>query len=239
MQLSGLDVQRGKTIVLKDFSLRLQRGRLIGLVGPSGCGKTTLIRAIAGVQKTRSGQVRVLGSPAGSTRNRRRVGYVTQASSVYPDLTVNENLTYFAAVSGSGPDQIAAAMDTVKLTASRSQLVGALSGGQRARVSLAAALVGQYELFLFDEPTVGLDPVLRQELWSTFDNLARSGCTLLISSHVMDEAARCHEVLLMRDGALLAQQSPHHLLQHTGTQDLEAAFLTLAESAAESAPGAA
>lgn len=228
--IDGLRVRRGGRTVLDDFSLRLPAGQVIGIIGPSGCGKTTLIRCIAGVQRIESGSVTVLDAPAGSALNRSRVGYVTQASSVYPDLTVTQNLAYFAAISGTHPADVENVISTVGLTRHRSRLTGQLSGGQRARVSLAAALIGRGELLLLDEPTVGLDPVLRRELWQTFADLAASGHTLLVSSHVMDEAARCDHVLLMREGKLLAQQTPAALLNQTASDDLESAFLTLAET---------
>lgn len=229
--VEGLHVRRGGAAVLNDFSVKLEPGRVIGLIGPSGCGKTTFIRCIAGVQKTVSGRVTVLGEPAGSPQNRKRVGYVTQASSVYPDLTAEQNLQYFAAVAGMAAADIEDAITTVGLTEHRNKLVSRLSGGQRARVSLAAALVARCRLYLLDEPTVGLDPVLRRELWDTFSRLAAHGTTLLVSSHVMDEASRCDEVLLMRDGRLLAQDAPGRLLDVTGTADLESAFLNLAQPA--------
>lgn len=228
--IESLHVRRGNTNVLTDFSLTLRPGRVIGLIGPSSCGKTTLIRCLAGVQRLTSGTVTVLGSAAGSATNRRRVGYVTQASSVYPDLTVQQNLAYFAAINSMGQKQIDEAVNTLELQGYRKQLVSRLSGGQRARVSLGAALVANPDLFLLDEPTVGLDPVLRHELWQTFSELAANGQSLLVSSHVMDEAARCDEVLLMRDGRLLAQDEPGTLLRQTDTSDLESAFLVLAQT---------
>src|SRR5699024_5212690 len=229
--IEELRVRRGGTMVLDDFSVNLESGRVIGLIGPSGCGKTTLIRSIAGVQQIVSGNVTVLGDPAGSAQNRQRVGYVTQASSVYPDLTAEQNLQYFAAVAGKTNTDVQDAITTVGLFEHRNTLVASLSGGQRARVSLAAALVARCRLYLLDEPTVGLDPVLRRELWQTFSELAAAGTTLLVSSHVMDEASRCDEVLLMRDGRLLAQDAPGRLLDVTGTADLESAFLNLAQPA--------
>lgn len=229
--IEDLHVRRGSAMVLDDFSVKLEAGRVIGIIGPSGCGKTTLIRSIAGVQRIVSGNVTVLGDPAGSAKNRRRVGYVTQASSVYPDLTAEQNLQYFAAVAGKSAADVQDAITTVGLTEHRNKLVASLSGGQRARVSLSAALVARCRLYLLDEPTVGLDPVLRRELWQTFSRLAAAGATLLISSHVMDEASRCDEVLLMREGGLLAQDEPERLLQLTGTDDLETAFLRLADTA--------
>jgi ABC-2 type transport system ATP-binding protein len=224
-----LTVIRSKRLVLDGLTLDVRQGSITGLVGPSGCGKTTLIRCLAGVQLIRSGTVQVLGLPAGSAPLRSRVCYMTQSSSVYPDLTVRQNLRYFAALAGTGDSEIEAALTDVDLTDHRDALTGNLSGGQRTRVSLAAALVGRPELLLLDEPTVGLDPVLRRDLWQLFGRLAADGRTLLVSSHVMDEAARCEQVLLMRSGQLIAEGSPAELRMSTGQQDLEQAFLQLAE----------
>jgi ABC-2 type transport system ATP-binding protein len=212
----------------------VERGSVTGLLGPSGCGKTTLLRAIVGVQKTESGEVRVLGTAAGGPALRHRVGYVTQAPSVYADLSVAENLRYFADVLGAprtDPDRV---LDQVGLRGHEHDLVGGLSGGERARVSLAAALLGMPELLVLDEPTVGLDPVLRQELWRLFHGLAEAGATLLVSSHVMDEAERCTRLLLMREGRLLAEGTPAGLLSATGTTDVEQAFLQLVADPAAS-----
>ncbi|TCI99191.1 ABC transporter ATP-binding protein [Aeromicrobium sp. IC_218] len=232
VEIAGLRVVRGGRTVLPGLDLVVPAGQVVGLLGPSGCGKTTLIRSIAGVQRLASGRVTVLGEPAGSPANRTRVGYVTQAASVYPDLTVAQNLAYFAALAGTGRAEAGRALEAVDLTGHRSSLAGALSGGQRTRVSLAAALLGDPRLLLLDEPTVGLDPVLRRDLWQLFGRLAAEGRTLLVSSHVMDEAARCDRVLLMREGRIVADDTPDGLRTRSGTQDLEQAFLTIAEQAA-------
>jgi len=229
IEVRGLRVVRGGRTVLPDLQLSVPTGRVTGLLGPSGCGKTTLIRCLAGVQEIEAGDVTVLGEPAGSPTNRARVAYVTQSSSVYPDLTVRQNLEYFAALHGAAPDAIDRSLDAVDLTDRTDQLTGDLSGGQRSRVSLAGALLADPELLLLDEPTVGLDPVLRRDLWNLFADLAQQGRTLLVSSHVMDEAGRCDEVLLMREGRILAQTSPADLLTRTGADDLERAFLQIAE----------
>jgi ABC-2 type transport system ATP-binding protein len=189
------------------------------------------MRAICGVQIILAGRVTVLGEPAGSPRLRRRVGYVTQAPSVYVDLSVSENLRYFAAVVGVGQQRVGEVIHTVGLAGREQQIVGSLSGGERSRVSLASALLNDPELLVLDEPTVGLDPVLRAELWGTFHELAAAGSTLLISSHVMDEASECDELLLMRAGALLEQTTPGQLRQQTGEQDLGRAFLAVIEQA--------
>ena len=172
----------------------------------------------------------MLGAPAGSPELRRIVGYVTQAPSVYGDLTVSENLRYFARILGAKAERVDSAIRTVALHAHADQVAGTLSGGERSRVSLASALVGGPELLVLDEPTVGLDPVLRRDLWQTFHELAERGASLLISSHVMDEADRCDDLVLLREGRIVAAGSPDELRRRTGTDDLEAAFLALAEA---------
>lgn len=230
IEVRGLSVDRGGAPVLHELDLDVPAGTVTGLLGPSGCGKTTLMRAIVGVQIVRLGGVTVLGRPAGSPSLRDRVGYVTQAPSVYGDLTVSENLRYFARVLGAPAGRIPQAIDTVGLGAYQGRIVSSLSGGQRARVSLATALLNEPPVLVLDEPTVGLDPVLREELWQTFDGLAEQGVTLLVSSHVMDEAARCDQLLLMREGRILAAEPPAALLERTATTDLSQAFLALIHS---------
>ncbi len=227
IETEDLRVVRGGRPVLHDLSLPVASGTVTGLLGPSGCGKTTLMRAIVGVQIIHAGRVNVLGEHAGSPKLRRRVGYVTQAPSVYGDLSIGENLRYFAAILDVGEQRIGEVVQTVGLAGREHQVVGSLSGGERSRVSLATALLGDPELLVLDEPTVGLDPVLRAELWSTFRELAQAGSTLLISSHVMDEASECDELLLMREGALLEQTTPERLRERTGEQDLGRAFLAI------------
>jgi ABC-2 type transport system ATP-binding protein len=226
-----LRVVRGGRTVLDGLSVDVQRGTVTGLLGPSGCGKTTLMRVIVGVQVVAGGMVEVLGRPAGSPELRRSVGYVTQAPSVYADLTVRENLRYFAAVLGAPASDVDRVVDEVGLASHVDVVTGRLSGGQEARVSLAAALLGAPEVLVLDEPTVGLDPVLRRDLWDLFTRLADGGRTLLVSSHVMDEAQRCGRLLLMREGSILADESPDALLARTGRADVEAAFLDLVDRA--------
>jgi ABC-2 type transport system ATP-binding protein len=226
--VQDLRVDRGGRSVLPGISVDIPAGRVTGLLGPSGCGKTTLLRAIVGVQRIAGGTLTVLGSPAGARPLRQRVAYMTQAPSVYSDLTVAENLRYFAALVG-GRERVEMALATVGVAERRASLVRDLSGGERSRTSLAVALLGAPELLVLDEPTVGLDPKLRRELWETFHRLAAEGATLLVSTHVMDEADRCDHLLLMREGAILAAGSPADLRTSAGTDDLESAFLTLAE----------
>ncbi|MGW1390027.1 ABC transporter ATP-binding protein [Streptomyces griseoluteus] len=235
---AGLTVVRGTRTVLKDLRFTVPRGRITGLLGPSGCGKSTLIRAITGTQAKVTGTLDVLGSPAGHPTLRSRIGYVTQAPSVYDDLTVEQNLDYFAAILDPGRaaadrrrEHVTRAIADVDLTAHAGALAGNLSGGQRSRVSLAVALLGTPDLLVLDEPTVGLDPVLRRDLWNLFHELADRGTTLLVSSHVMDEAERCHRLLLMRDGHVLADDTPENLRTRTATDTVEAAFLRLVDEA--------
>ncbi len=227
VEVTGLVVKRGGKEVLHGLACSVSRGSVTGLLGPSGSGKTTLMRCIVGVQLITSGSVRVLGEEAGAAGLRSRVGYVTQSPSVYSDLTVRENARYFAAVMGTDAQAAERAINDVGLKNQAAQIVSTLSGGERARVSLACALLGTPELLILDEPTVGLDPVLREELWEMFAALAAAGSTLVVSSHVMDEAGRCDRILLLRDGQLIADDSPEALRRAAGTEDLDQMFLTL------------
>ena len=224
--VSNLVVDRGSHRVLDGLDLEIESG-VVGLLGPSGCGKSTLMRCLVGVQRITSGSVEVLGAPAGSAQLRSRVGYLTQASSVYGDLTVEENLRFFARVLSVGRTEVGRAIDAVDLESQRGKVVARLSGGQRSRVGLAVALLADPELLVLDEPTVGLDPVLRADLWSLFHRLADNGTTVLVSSHVMDEAERCDRLLLMRVGAILADDSPAQIKAGAGVSDIESAFLAL------------
>jgi ABC-2 type transport system ATP-binding protein len=226
--VAGLTVVRGGVPVLDGLDLTVSSG-VTGLLGPSGCGKSTLLRSIVGVQRVAAGSVTVLGSPAGSAALRTRVGYLTQASSVYDDLSVTENLRFFARVLGRPLRVVDETLELVDLGRYRDQVVGRLSGGQRSRVGLAAALLGDPELLVLDEPTVGLDPVLRRDLWVVFHRLAAEGKVLLISSHVMDEADRCDRLLLMREGRILAHDTPAAVKAAAGVATIEDAFLALVE----------
>ena len=229
IECKGLRVVRGTRKVLPDLDLTIRGGRITGLLGPSGSGKTTLLRSIVGVQIVSAGSVFVLGEEAGSASLRHRVAYVTQEASVYSDLTIAQNIKYFARILSAPTSDEDRVIEQVGLADFATQQVGHLSGGQRSRVSLAVALLGQPELLVLDEPTVGLDPVLRRDLWELFTGLAASGLSLLISSHVMDEASRCDDLILMRDGVVLAHDTVQQILATTGSTDVEAAFLTLVE----------
>ncbi|SCK58718.1 ABC-2 type transport system ATP-binding protein [Streptomyces sp. WMMB 714] len=238
IRADGLNVVRGGRTVIDDLSFEVAPATVTGLLGPSGCGKSTLMRAIVGTQAKVDGTLDVLGRPAGSRQLRSRVGYVTQNPSVYGDLTARQNLDYYAAVLGiprrERTDQVTRALRDVDLLPHADSLTGNLSGGQHSRVSLAVALLGSPELLVLDEPTVGLDPVLRRDLWNLFHRLAgERGTTLLISSHVMDEADRCQNLLLMRAGRLLAADSPDALRARTHTGSVEDAFLHLVDAARE------
>lgn len=227
VDINHLRVIRGKRPALHDFSVRIARGSITGLLGPSGCGKTTLIRCIVGTQLVAAGTVSVLGQPAGSAALRRRVGYMPQDPTIYNDLRILDNVRYFAALYGFEAQAADEAIERVGLTDHRTAYCGNLSGGQRTRASLACALVCRPELLVLDEPTVGLDPVLRADLWEQFTNLAHGGTTLLVSSHVMDEADHCGDLLLMRDGHLVAHTTPTQLREDTGCTSLEDAFLSI------------
>lgn len=227
IEVRDLVVTLGGRRILHGLTFTVPTGQVTGLLGPSGCGKTTLMRCVVGVQQISSGAVRVLGTPAGSAPLRRRVGYVTQSPSIYSDLSARDNVRYFAAVHGTSRAAADQALADVALADRAGQRVSTLSGGERARVSLACALLAAPELLVLDEPTVGLDPVLRQDLWARFQALAAAGTTLFLSSHVMDEASRCDRLLLMRDGRLIADDTPQALRTAVGTSDLEEAFLRL------------
>lgn len=237
VDIEHLRVTRFKRPVLHDFSVRIAQGTITGILGPSGCGKTTLMRCIVGTQIVSAGTVRVLGRPAGNPALRHRVGYMPQDPTIYNDLRIVDNVRYFASLYGFDNRAADTAIERVGLTDHRTAFCGNLSGGQRTRVSLACALVCQPELLVLDEPTVGLDPVLRVDLWEQFTHLARGGTTLLISSHVMDEADHCGDLLLMREGRLVAHTTPTQLREDTGCTSLEDAFLSIIKRSAQQKAG--
>jgi ABC-2 type transport system ATP-binding protein len=237
IHIENLRVVRGKRVALDNVSVQIARGTITGLLGPSGCGKTTLMRCIVGTQIIDEGTVAVLGRPAGSADLRHRVGYVTQDPTIYNDLRIVDNVRYFSALYGTDSQAADEAITAVGLEDHRTALCGNLSGGQRTRVSLACALVSRPELLVLDEPTVGLDPVLRVDLWEQFHQLAKRGTTLVVSSHVMDEADHCGDLLLMREGRLLAHSTPTKLREDTGCQSLEEAFLSVIRHSTAAAAG--
>jgi ABC-2 type transport system ATP-binding protein len=230
IEIRDLTVNRGGNAVLRNVSLEIESGKVTGLLGPSGSGKSTLLRSIVGVQTITSGSASVLNLASGTAELRKRVGYVTQSASIYDDLTVHENLGYFGAIFGVLASALEKALADVDLSAKRNQRVRTLSGGERARVSLACALVQDPQVLVLDEPTVGLDPLLRRDLWQLFHRLADAGKTLLVSSHVMDEASRCDTLLLLRDGVLLAHGTLDSLMKESGAKDAEGVFLSLIEN---------
>ncbi|KQY50191.1 ABC transporter ATP-binding protein [Nocardioides sp. Root140] len=232
VEVHGLDVVRGAKEVLHGLDFTIPVGQVTGLLGPSGCGKSTLMRVLVGVQAGVKGEVTVFGARAGSRALRDRIGYVTQAASVYDDLSVRENLRFFAKVLGVGADHVDRVIESVDLGSHADAVVGNLSGGQRSRASLAVALLGTPDLLVLDEPTVGLDPVLREDLWAMFHRLADDGAAVLVSSHVMDEAERCDRLLLMRDGVFIADGTPDEIRAKAGADDIEQAFLTIVRGAA-------
>ena len=227
-----VSVTIGRKKILKDISVTIPEGKIIGLLGPSGAGKTTLIRTILGLQRASEGETDVLGQPAGAAALHSEIGYVTQAPSVYSDLTVAENVQYFASLLGLSKTAVRRVMADVELSEYERQLVGSLSGGQRTRVSLAIALLGRPKLLVLDEPTVGLDPVLREKMWRIFEALAAEGVTLLVTSHVMDEADRCDELIFIRNGQILVSGTKPSILKATAAGTMEAAFFKTCDGAA-------
>ena len=231
--IDDLKVTRGSRRVLKGVSISLEKGSITGLLGPSGSGKSTLIRSIAGVQKVESGTVTILGRPAGSRAARASVGYMTQASAAYKDLTVRENVAHWARIArapASAADEI---ISQLRLTDRAHALASNISGGQASRLSLACTMVGNPPVLLLDEPTVGLDPVLREEIWDLIRERAAAGTTVLVSSHVMDEAQRCDSLIFIREGGILATGTADDILEETATSSMDAAFLALAKEQAE------
>ena len=229
ISITDLTVIRGRTKILSEFNLEVESGAILGLLGPSGSGKTTIMRSVAGLQQLTSGSIRVLGSPAGDKSLRTRISYSTQDASIYRDLTCSENVDYFAALQGhrgSSTDEI---LELVDLGKNRKQLAATLSGGERARLALATALVGAPEILILDEPTVGLDPLLRRDLWSLFHRFTDEGKTLLVSSHMMEEADHCDELVLLRNGAILASGTPRELRDQTGVENMDTVFISLVE----------
>jgi len=228
IEVSDVRKRFGSLAALDGVTLHVPRGQIYALLGPNGSGKTTLIRAIAGLLRTDGGEVHALGRPMPDRSVLTRVGYMTQAPALYPDLTAEENVRFFATVYGRG--DVDEALRFVELADRRRSVTATLSGGMRTRLSLACTLVHRPELLLLDEPTVGVDPQLRAQLWEGLRAMAVDGVTILVSSHVMDEAERADRLGLIRAGRLLAEGKVGELLALAGTDRLEDAFLRLAES---------
>ncbi len=218
-----------KIEVLRGITLTVNRGEIFGLLGPSGSGKTTLVKLIAGIDEATSGQVELLGTRMPQLRMMQRIGYMAQSDALYTDLTALENLAFFGALFGLQgkrlKQRIEETMTLVGLTDALKRPVGAYSGGMKRRLSLAIALLHEPEVLLLDEPTVGIDPVLRKSIWEQFVKLSRSGMTILVTTHVMDEAEKCDRLGMIRDGSLIAAGTPTDLLRETGSRTMEEAFL--------------
>lgn len=222
----------GPVWAVQELDLKIRQGEIYGLLGPNGSGKTTLMRLLVGLAKKDGGEIQVLGKSVPNPSLLSSIGYMTQAEALYVDLTATENVSFFAAL--NGVDERAAveeALALVDLSERAGDVLRTLSGGLRRRVSLACALVHQPRLLVLDEPTVGVDPQLRASFWDHFRELRDQGVSLLISSHVMDEAERCDRLGFMRQGRLIAEGPPAELRARSGMADLEQAFLALAEMA--------
>lgn len=233
VDVEGVQKKFGDLRALDGVTLRVRTGEIYGLLGPNGAGKTTLIRSIVGLIAPDAGTVTVLGRRMPNVENLHNVGYMTQQAALYPGLSVEENVQFFAAVNGA-ESGVTDALKLVELDQRRKSVVTTLSGGMRQRCSLACAIVHKPKLLLLDEPTVGLDPQLRVRFWDSFRDMAAGGTTIVVSSHVMDEAERCQRLGLVQYGKLLAEGSPNEIRALAGTTNLEEAFLRLAGSGAES-----
>jgi ABC-2 type transport system ATP-binding protein len=234
VEIKHLVKQFDKLRVINNLDMNIQAGETFGLIGPNGSGKTTLIRMLVGLVKPTSGSIRVLGERLPNSKVATKMGYMTQSSALYLDLTARENLRFFASIYGlHGKEQeqrISEMLERVELTDRANDVVNKFSGGMRQRLSLACALVHSPRLVLLDEPTVGVDPELRRSFWEYFHQLNQEGVTIIVSTHHLDEAARCTRLGLMRFGDLLALGTPEELLQQSGKKDMEDAFLYFANS---------
>lgn len=230
IKTSGLCVVKSGKKILRGVSVSLPEGKIIGLLGPSGAGKTTLVRALIGRQKITKGDVSVGGYNADAPELREIIGYMPQTPAIYFDLTVKQNLRYFASMRGAKKEEADRLIDDVDLRPQANQMASTLSEGQKSRVSLAIALIGNPKIILLDEPTVGIDPVLRVQLWEKFKGLSKRGTTILVTSHVMDEAEHCDYLLLIRDGKILFYGTPTALKTKTKSRNVEDSFLKLVRS---------
>jgi ABC-2 type transport system ATP-binding protein len=227
VEVDGVAKSFGAFKALNGITIRVRQGEIYGLLGPNGAGKTTLIRLITGLLAAHAGTVTVLGQRMPDVGVLRHIGYMTQQAALYPSLSVEENVRFFAAINGA-EEGVKDALELVQLYDRRGSVVSTLSGGMRQRCSLACALVHRPELLLLDEPTVGVDPELRVQFWEDFRRMAASGTTIIVSSHVMDEADRCQRLGLIQYGRLIDEGTPSEIRAKAGTQNLEEAFLALA-----------
>ncbi len=230
--IRGVTKDFGKLRALNNFTMNIRPGETYGLIGPNGSGKTTLIRIIVGLTKPTAGEVRILGQRMPNRRIAKDIGYMTQSNALYQELSVRENLEFFGRIYGLRGQQlqrqVSAALETVDLADHSRRIVDTLSGGMKQRVLLASTLIHQPRLLLLDEPTVGIDPELRLAFWDHFARLNAQSVTIIVSTHHLDEAARCHRLGLMRFGALLAEGKPGELTTLSGKATMEEAFLYFA-----------
>lgn len=215
--------------VIHNVSIHVRKSEIFGLLGPSGSGKTTMVKMIAGIDEATSGSIEVLGTRMPKLSMMKRIGYMAQSDAMYSELTARENLEFFGSLFGLRGDKLRKrmneVMDLVDLSPHMKRFVGAFSGGMKRRLSLAIALMHEPEVLILDEPTVGIDPVLRQSIWDEFEKLRRDGTTILVTTHVMDEAEKCDRLGMIRDGQLIAIGTPEELKEKTGSATIESAFL--------------
>ena len=219
----------GDKQVLFNINLNIQRGIIYGFLGPSGCGKTTTVKIMAGILEATSGGVQVLGEAMPNLSLMKRLGYMAQSDALYTNLTAEENLIFFSSLYGmkkeKSKEKIDELMVLVNLTVHKSKLVSAYSGGMKRRLSLAMSLLHEPEILILDEPTVGIDPVLRKSIWDALTSMTERGMTIIVTTHVMDEAEKCHELAMMRDGRLIAEGTPFELRTRVGASTIEEAFI--------------
>ncbi len=233
IECTGLTMSFGSLKALDGIDLAVGYGENYGILGPNGSGKTTLIRILCGLLKPTSGSVRVLGRAVPDRRNNPLVGYMTQMDALYSDLTVRENVRFFASIYGlkgrEREKRIDEVLDVVKLGERQDSIVGTLSGGMKKRVSIACVLAHRPRLMFLDEPTVGVDPKLRQQFWDYFRELNASGVTLIVTTHIMDEAERCERLAFLREGRKLIEGPPSFLKEKAGNVTLEEAYMYFSE----------
>lgn len=229
ISVKGVSKLYGGKTVLNNISLDIPRSEIFGLLGPSGAGKTTLVKMIAGIEQAQAGEIELLGTRMPKLEMMQQIGYMAQSDALYADLNAQENLEFFASLYGligtARRRRIAEVLSLVNLTDDRHKTIGQFSGGMKRRLSLAVSLLHSPQVLILDEPTVGIDPVLRQSIWRELDALSRQGTTILVTTHVMDEAYKCHRLGMIRDGQLIAAGTPAGLMEETGSESIEEAFL--------------